>query len=176
MAASLENHSKPANAGHPMSTKAEIHEKVEKNFKPRMKKIEDEHKELLPKFQQAAFAMPGAIEKYNEPMIKLYRDTLQKGTEHWANLLSRTDEIIKELQDLEEGEGVLDDFAEVETLTEQLSELRRKFNKDFGIGKTLLDKANDALEEHKQDAKDATEEWAVMETWLRKNLERFKKR
>jgi len=158
-----------------MSTKAEIHDQIETNLKPKKKKLEQEHTELLPKFQQAAFALPGAISKYNEPMVTLYRDTLQKGTEHFAVMLSKTDVLLDQLKELAKDEGVLDDFKEVEALTAELSELRRKFNKDYGIGKTLLDQANDALEKHKQDASDTTEEWAVMEAWLRTKLDRAKK-
>ena len=157
-------------------TKAEIHTRIEKDIKPRKKKIEDEHKEMFPKFQVALFSLDEVIEKFDEPMIKFHRTVIQKGTEHYAAMLSRTDKLLEELEDFEADDGVLVDFEELKTTTKELSDLRTKFNKDFTAGKAGLDKANDALEEHTKGARDATEEWAVMEAWLRKNLELRKKR
>src|ERR1051325_6891351 len=140
-------------------TKAEIHKQIETDIKPRKKKIEDEHKGMIEKFKEALFSVDAVIAKYDEPMIRFYLAAIQKGTDHYAVLLSKTDQLLADMEGLEADDGVLADFDELKKLTQELSELRRKFNVDFTAGKSALDKLNDALEEHKQDARDATEEW-----------------
>lgn len=156
-------------------TKKEILDKIAKDFSPRKKKIEAEYKALSEKFKEAVYSVDSILEKGDEAVIKFNIKFIEKATEQWANMLSRTEKMLLEVEELQADEGVLVGFDEIKTLTQQLSDLSTKFNKYFTAGKASLDKLNDALEEHKPNARDATEEWAVMEAWLKKQQEIRKK-
>jgi hypothetical protein len=117
-----------------------------------------------------------AIEKKDVRLIRLYLKAMEVEVEGIAERLSRTLRLLERLEELESDDSFVDDLPEIEKLTTELSELERKLNKNYGIGKKLLDEANDALAKPPDDAHEVKEEWAIVEAWLKKHLDIGKQR
>ena len=161
-----------------MSTSLNVHEYIQKEIRPKADVLLKAHDKQTEKVRATLFSLKADIDKKNERMIRLHAKALEAMVAELAEHLSRTARLLHDLEALKPDQSLVKDLAEVEKLTEALGDLERKLTKNYGIVKSSLDEANDALEadEAVVDTGEATREWAVMEAWLRKHLEIFKKR
>lgn len=159
-----------------MSTKVEVHKYIETEIRPGATGLLKAHAAQTDKFREAIVSLTDAIEKSDERMIKLWLKALTVEEGELANHSSRTARLLQLLDEIEPDDGMVDDLEEIKKLTADLTELQRKLNKNYGIGKKVEDQANKALAAHKDGEKDSIAEWAVQEAWIRKQLELAKRR
>jgi len=159
-----------------MSSKAEVHKYIETEIRPGATVLLKAHEAQTDKLREAIFSITDAIEKADERMIRLWLKALTVEEGELANHLSRTLKLLRLLDEIEPDDGMVDDLEEIKKLTADLSELQRKLNKNYGIGKKLEDAANKALAAHKDGEKDSIAKWAIQEAWIRKQLELAKRR
>src|SRR4051812_10507739 len=159
-----------------MSTKAEVQKFVETSIRPKANELLKAHAGQTEKLRTILFTLKAAVDKPDEASIRLNLRALGTEEAELANHLSRTAKLLDLIENIDCDDGVLADYDELTKLTAELSELKRKINNNYAIGKKSEDEANKALENHKEGQADVTAQWAVQEAWLRKHLEMAKKR
>ena len=156
--------------------KAEVHKYIETKVRPDANVLFKAHDAQTDKLREILFTLQAAEDKADEPSIRVNLRALGTEEAELADHLSRTGYLIKSIEGIDCDEGVLADYDEVTELTAKLSELKRKINKNYGIGKKAEDQASKVLAKHKDGEADSTAKWAVQEAWIRKHLEMAKKR
>jgi hypothetical protein len=156
-------------------TKAEIQKALDTDIKPRKKAIEDEHKQIIDKFKESIYSVDSVIADADEAMMRHHLATIDSGNKAWAVMVSKTEKLIEEINELSKQASPKDKIDDLGKLTKELSALSTKLSKNFTAGKASLKKLEDALKDRKKDAVDVAKEWAIMEAWLRRAQEARKK-
>jgi ribosomal protein L10 len=146
--------------------------------KPQAEELLKSHDKQRDLMQEIMIKLDDEIAKKNERMIRHHVKALEKSAADTANRVSRVGRLLEQLEELDVDPKLTKEADHVEKLTAALTELERKLTKNYGVAKRMLDKGKDVLEadEATVDAAEATHEWAVMEAWLRKQLDLAKKR
>ncbi len=161
-----------------MSEPIDVHEYIKNEIRPEADDLLKAHKPQTDKLKEILFSLPEEIKKKEERKVRLHVKELEALVGEIASHLSRTMGVLEKLEELEPDESFMKNRAEVEKVTAELGELERKKNKNYGIAKGELAKAKKAIEadDAETDASEILGEWAVMEAWLRKQLDAGKKR
>ncbi len=161
-----------------MGTSSTVSQFLKKEIQPTAQLLLKGHSAQTDKLRELLFSLKDHIEKQNERMLRLGVKSANAMVAKLAENLSATQWLLAELEKLDPEGNTPQEQNTIEKLTAALAELERKLTKNYGIAKTALDEANDALDADDAtfDSGEAKQWWAVAEAWLRRQQEEGKER